>query len=71
MFETRKICDRCKCIVPKGQPLYTVPNPSYSGFIYHAESVPYAIYPKYYELCRDCTDQLIQMFRKFCKNEIE
>lgn len=71
MVEVRKICDRCKCIVPKGKPLYTVPNPTYAGYIYHAESAPYAIYPKYYELCLDCTEQLIQLFRDFCENKIK
>ena len=58
-------CDRCGVEV---QHLLYVPNPSYSGDAYYPENVPFAVYPKNFELCIDCADKLINLIRRYCTN---
>lgn len=58
-------CDRCGVEVNENE-LLIIPNPAYSGKLYYSENVPFAVYPRNWELCIDCTDKLIHKIRTFC-----
>lgn len=68
MRETILKCDRCKCKVSK---LVIVPNPSLCNGVYYAKEVPYAVYPRNWELCEACTGYLINVIRDFCDGKFE
>lgn len=63
-------CDRCGTEVDE-KALFTVPNPAYSGNVYYPENVPFATYPRTWDLCIDCTDKLVHKLREFCNNDSE
>lgn len=58
-------CDRCGCTVNE-KDILIVPNPSYGGGRYYAQEVPFAVYPRKFELCYSCASDLISVIRTYC-----
>lgn len=59
-------CDRCGCEVKEKDILF-VPNPSYGAGKYYAQDVPFAVYPRTFELCSACAGDLISVIRTYCE----